>query len=327
MSSKIYYIVPDNIKPSWGLGVIYTHVRILLDHGFDAAIVHQKSPFKIKWLQINVPVLYWESKNFYLRKEDVLVVPEVMVGLKGLKKVDCTKVLFVQASSFLFDSLPPKVTHQELGFKGVIGIMPHMMPILQKYVQLPATMIPPFVADYCYKDPRQLHKRKNNILIFPKFQQQDYGIIHRIVSDKLASINKKGIWSRFSNDNWKLIEVKDKSHKEVAALMKEATFFISTNAFEAFNTSVAEAMAAGCINLCYEGFGPKDYLEDGKNAFVFQNNEAYALCEKLFTFLHNFEEMQEVFVALREHAYNTAGEYSVEKAKPAIADYFTNITK
>lgn len=67
--------------------------------------------------------------------------------------------------------------------------------------------------------------------------------------------------------------------------MKKAAFFIATNTFESFNASVVEAMAAGCINVCYEGFGPRDYLENNSNAFVFNNNEAYELCRHLFFLL------------------------------------------
>lgn len=319
---RIIFIVPDNTRPSWGLGVIYHYVSVLNKAGYDAYIMHQKKGFKLDWLSVKVPILYFEKSM--LEQSDMLIVPEVMTDIKGLKKMKCRKVLFVQATAFLFQSLPDDETHSSLGFKDAIGIMPHMISIIENFTHLKTKIIPPFIADYFYKKPEKLHERKKKILVYPKFQQQDYSIIRRVLRDKLEAINPSGLSSLFTK-GWEMVEVKDKTHKEVAELMQEAMFFISTNSFEAFNTSVPEAMAAGCINLCYEGFGPRDYLKDKENAFVFGNNEAYRLCTFLFELIDKFEENNGVFFKMRERAYETARQYTLTNAEQPITSYFKDM--
>lgn len=183
-TAKIFYLVPDNNRPSWGLGIIYHHVDMLRSVGFDAYLIHEKANFKVDWLSLNVPVLYW-NKQPEIKSYDILVVPEVMANLKGLKQLHCKKILFVQATSFLFEMLPEKESHLSLGFKKAIGTMPHMAPIIEEFISLKVDLIPPFVAEYFYKEEKTIDEREKIILIFPKFQQQDYGIIRRIIQDRL----------------------------------------------------------------------------------------------------------------------------------------------
>lgn len=317
---KIFYLVPDNNTPSWGVGIIYHHVLALNEGGFEAFLVHEKKGFKPDWLSVNVPTLYW-NVGFSIQPDDILVVPEVMVNVKELKKLKCRKMLFVQASSFLFEMLPEDETHLSLGFESALGIMPHMLTIIEQFTGLKVYMVPPFVAEYFYKDEAQLHEREKTILIFPKFHQQDFGIVRRLVHDKIETVNPSGITSVFKS-KWKLIVMKGKTHKQVAELMKEASFFIATNTFESFNASVVEAMAAGCISICYEGFGPRDYIRNGENAFVFLNNEAYQLVNKVYELIDSYEQQQFKLRTMRENGYKLAKSYNYQATKDQLIDLF-----
>ncbi len=317
---KIYYLAPDSNTPSWGLGIIYHHVLALNETGFNAFLIHEKSPFRLDWLDAKVPVLYWDQ-SVKINPEDVVVVPEVKVNLKGLKQLKCRKILFVQASSFLFEMLPDDETHLSLGFESAIGIMPHIMPIIEQFTGLKAQMVRPFIAPYFRKERSKLHERGKTILIFPKFHQQDFGIVKRVISDRLQQINPKGITGLFKS-KWKLVVLKGKTHKEVAKLMQEATFFIATNTFESFNASCVEAMAAGCVSICYEGFGPRDYMVNGKNAFVFPNNEAYQLSNFVFDLIDNYEAKADLIKEVRQAGYELADTYNYELTKAQLKDYF-----
>lgn len=323
--SRILYLAPDSNTPSWGLGIIYHHVLALNEAGFSAFLVHEKAGFKLDWLDTKVPVLYW-NQSPPIASHDILVVPEVMVNLKGLRKLKCRKILFVQASSFLFEMLPEDESHLSLGFESAIGIMPHMMPIIEQFTKLSADMVPPFVAPYFKKEENKLHDRKNTILIFPKFHQQDFGIVKRVLEDQLKEINPSGITSIFKS-KWKLIVLKGKTHKEVAELMKEATFFIATNTFESFNASCVEAMSAGCVCVCYEAFGPRDYMVNEKNAFTFPNNEAYKLSNHVIHLIQNFEQKQQQLNAIRCEGYKLSATYNYQETKGKLIGLFTQKLK
>lgn len=295
---------------------------MLLNAGYSAFLIHERANFKVDWLSLKLPVLYWDKRP-KIHSTDIVIVPEVMANLKGLKELPCKKILFVQATSFLFEMLPDKETHLSLGFEKAIATMPHMVAIIEEFTGLKVDLIPPFVADYFYKEEETLHEREKVIIIYPKFHQQDYSIIRRLIRDKLSQ-QKSSIFSNLLKRGWRLVEMKDKTHQQVAELMQKATFFIATNTFESFNVSVPEAMAAGCINICYEGFGPRDYLKNNVNAFVFANNEAYALCRHVFNLIDTFEHPPGILNSMRTEGRQTVNGFSRENTRQALLQYVEN---
>ncbi len=319
---KIYYLVTDNPKPSWGVGIIYHHVSLLVEHGYDAAVVHNVPGFNLNWLDLDVPVLYFNQVQF--NSDDCLVVPEVMGASYNYKKISCKKILFVQNLSYLFFGFTYERTYLSQGFSRSIVIMPHMKKVVQQYTGLPVDLIPPFVSDYFFKEQRSLSNRKKTLLIYPKSELQEYSlVIHILLSS--GYIYADNFINRNLTNCWRLLEMKGHSHVETSELMKGATFLITTNTFEAFNTSVPEAMASGCINVCYEAVGPADYLVDGENAFVFQNNQAIALAEKVVELIENYDHCEENLARMRLNAYKTASEYSKENMQTQLLDYFSSL--
>lgn len=55
---------------------------------------------------------------------------------------------------------------------------------------------------------------------------------------------------------------------EVAALLREADFFLDLSDYQAFGRTAAEAMACGCIALAPRLGGASDFIEDGVNGFL-----------------------------------------------------------
>ena len=53
---RIFYRVPDYAEPSWGVGLLYHHFRVLREAGFDARVLHRQAPFRLGWLDLDVPV-------------------------------------------------------------------------------------------------------------------------------------------------------------------------------------------------------------------------------------------------------------------------------
>ena len=319
---KIFYLCPDHNKLSWGVGIIYHHVSILVEAGFDAHILHQNKNFKIDWLELEVPIRSLES--FIPSGDDILVVPEFMAADPKIIKLNCRKVFFVQGLSLLFNGFDGSISHLSLGYKEAIIIMPHMEKVVREYTQIKPRLIPPFIADYFYKNPIKLNEREKIILLFPKQHQFEYSLLKQLIVSK-AGIKTNSFLNRLNKNNWRIIELRDQSHHEVADLMSRATFLLTTNTFEAFNTAVPEAMASGCINICYEAVGPADYLENMRNAFVFQNNRAIEMAEHTIDLIVNFEMYENELNNIRLNAYKTALNYSREKMKIELLDYFSSI--
>ena len=318
----ILYLTPDNPTPSWGIGVIYHHVKALNELGYKAYIVHQNQGFKLLWLNMDVPVKYtYEISNGSINEKDVLVVPEVMANDEFANKWNGKKILFIQASGWIFEKLPINKTHKQLGFSSVMVIMPHMIPIVEKFIELPVFMVPPMVADYFFDEPIN-RKREKSIVMYPKFNQIDFSIVNGLLRRKTGN-NK---FKKAIGIDWRIKLLQGLTHRQVAATFDTATFFISLNTFEALNTSVVEAMARGCIVFCYEGFGPRDFLKDGINAFVFGNNEPYQLVEKVYDVLDNPEKYNEQLKSIQNNALITAHEYTYDKMKQQLAKSLHHLT-
>jgi len=323
---RYIYFVTDNPKPSWGIGVIYHHVHELNKAGKNAFIMHQKKGFTINWLSLTTPVMYYSEEAGKLAASDTVIIPEVMMDLKGIEKIKCRKIIFIQNVFWLFVNMPAGETHKSLGFEKAMYIMPHILPVIKNRLELPGYLIPPFVADYFYKNIEELNKREKLIVAYPKFSNLDYGILVRFIKETIKKVNSKSVVGKLfnSSNQWKLLELSDKTHTEVAAIMQKAAFFINLNTFEAFNTSVPEAMAAGCLNICYEAFGPADFLINEENAFVYPNNHIYPLVQKVIDLITYYDSLHERLTVMRMQARNTADKYTLKDMVSPLIQYFDN---
>lgn len=318
----IYYYAPDNDRPSWGLGMIYYHVWLLNKNQIPAYIIHNKRPFKVSWLNLDIPIQYIEDNTLKILPEDTLVIPEFHASDTVFKKYKCRKIVFVQNAFYILDGLKGGKTYEDIGLDSVFYYMPHLKNALSQITTLPLYETPPFIAPYYYLNNEQ-SKRKKRILIYPKFENRDYNILTYILKKNLNLSPKNKIQKFFSSANqWELVELKGLKHHEVAKQMQEATFFISLNTNEAFNSAVPEAMAAGCINLCYEGYGPRDFLKNNENAFVFQNNYIYEMAEKLTDLITNFDNHQRLLSSIQQQAFSTANNYSIKNLEKALTAFF-----
>ena len=317
----IYYYVPAQNRPSWGAGMIYYHVWLLNKNNIPAYVLHDTKPFKLSWLTLDVPFRYINS-GARLQNEDILVIPEYYVDLPQLSKFACKKIVFVQNAFYIFDGLKNAKCYEDAGISQVFYYMPHLKKILQQITSLPLYETPPFIASYFYSEEKN-NKRKKTILLYPKFDNRDYNILKRMLTDKLGIKGKTTFQKLFlKSSEWELAELKNKSHQAAAEEMKNTVFFISLNTTEAFNSSVPEAMAAGCINICYEGVGPADFLENNKNAFVFSNNHIYLMVEKIAELVNNYDRMQEKLSAMRTAARVTADRYTIANLEDQLIRFF-----
>jgi glycosyltransferase involved in cell wall biosynthesis len=258
-----------------------------------------------------------------LGKNDILVIAEVEADKMVLHRWNCKKIVFVQNAFYIYEGLERGLDYRELGFSDVFYYMPHLKHVLNLVTDLPLTEMPPFIAPHFF-EPYDESKRKRQILLYPKFRDKEYDILKRLLQRHLK-LKKDGFFSRFSKGNtdaWELIELKGKTHKEVSVAMSKAMFFVSQNTTEAFNSSVPEAMSRGCINFCYEGVGPADFLENGSNAFVFHNHHVYQLAESLIDTIHRFDELATRLGEMRHSAKQLADSYRIDPLNEALLDFF-----
>lgn len=310
--SRIHYLIPDYDQPSWGTALLYEHVRMLGEMGFDARGIHQRAPFRLGWMDHDVPIVHLDTLEETPADHDLLVVPEVLAATAAELPWRCRRIVFVQGSFLIARGLDGAGGYDEMGFEAALAVLPHVARIVEEHFGLPATVVPPFVAPYFFLGPEEIRARGRSrtilLAVKPEYRRAgfpDYDLFTTLLRRRLDR-----------GDGWRLLELSGLQHTEVARLMADAAFLVNLNSHEAFNSTVPEAMAAGCVPLCYDAFGGRDFLSDGENAFVFPNHYVYPLTEKLLELMdragpHDLE-------AMRLQGRETAGRFTREGTHSAL---------
>lgn len=273
---RIHYLVADYDRPSWGTALLYEHVRILRELGFDARVIHERSPFRLSWMDHDVPISYLDALDETPGEDDLLVVPETLAAPAAKLPWRCRRIVFVQNSFLVARSLEGASGYPELGYEAAFAVLPHVARVVEEHCGLAAEVVPPFVAPYFFRDPDEARPRSRTVLLTVKPEHRaagfpDYDLFTTILARRLR--------------DWRLVELEGLRHQEVARLMADAAFLVNLNTHEAFNSTVPEAMAAGCVPLCYDAFGGQDFLIDEQNAFVFPNHHVYPLIGRLLALM------------------------------------------
>jgi len=303
--------------PSWGIGMLYTHVRLLRDAGIDAFVLHDRYPFRPRWLSMNVPRVYLNRRLFRPLPEDIVVVPEVEAcgnqkrpeSSRRMAEIECRRLVFVQGSSLILRGLGGAKNYSELGYEGVIAVLPHIQAILQTHFEAGSVVIPPCIAPYFFAADFS-SERKRQIVICHKQGSEDFPALSKFLRRRLPELG------------WRLLEIHGKTHRQVARIMKESALHISVNCQESFNATVPEAMAAGCVVICYEAFGPRDFLRDGRNAWVFPNHHLYPLLEHTLEIIRNYDRMRTPIAKMRKSGSATARRFTEQETQQALLRYF-----
>ena len=327
---KVFFIVPDYDSPSWGIGMLYHLANMTHDIGLSVSILKlQKNLKKPLWIDCKAIISSLPSIKHSLSIDDIFIVPEVMVTDKDIVNLPGRKICLIQGSVLIPIGLKTYEDYQSLGYERVITTMPHISHVVQSFWPIDTSIISPFVADYFFEsdDVLDIWKRKRQILLFPKpgYTEAgyfDYQIALNLLTRKILEINDN-TWE--DSKKWKVIEIRNLSHKEVAKLMAQSCFLVNTNCFESFNATVPEAMATGCIPFCYEAFGGKDFLIDEMNAFVFRNNYIYPMLNGLISIVKDFENEIERLLIIQDNGIATAMRYTKKRTKVELIAFYNKM--
>jgi hypothetical protein len=308
---RVLYYVCDTNVPSWGIGMIYTHVRLLCANGIDAAVLHNQPGFRPEWMGFDAPRLYRRDASFRIHPDDLLVVPEVHAAEPDALNLTRRRIVFVQASSYIASGLGNAKSYRELGYRRAIAIMPHVREILERHYGMAAPVIPPCVAPYFFGgESKRVAARKRQVVLCAKAGCRDFPIVRQMLRSRVRALG------------WSVVELKDKPHRYVARIFRQAAIHVNVNCQESFNATVPEAMAAGCIPVCYEAFGGRDYLRDGENACVLPTHHAYPLVERTLQLMTTWDAKERHLRRLQRGGQATARRYTEALTEKALVAYF-----
>jgi len=310
----IYYLIADHPEPSWGTGMLYEHVRLLREHGYDACVLHHWAPYRPGWRELEVPVRYLDEPGFSPTADDVVVVPEVLAGSAAAHRHPWRRWVFVQGSFLILRGMEGAVDYKALGYEAAMAVLPHVARVVERHFGIAAEIVPPFVAPYFFAPGERPRERR--VLLAVKEGYRLAGIPDGAIASALLGKELAG------RPGWSLVPLEGYTHREVAELMQTSLFLVNVNSHESFNTTVPEAMAAGCIPICYEAVGGRDFLRDGENAVVFPNQDVYQLVERVCEMIDGIGRID--LERLRAGGRSTAAGYRPEITAEALGRFFAS---
>jgi hypothetical protein len=311
----IYYLIADYAAHSWGNGIIYEHVRILREAGFEACALHHALWFRPQWLELDIPFRYVEEPGFAPAKDDVVVVPEVLAASDVVQQHPWRKIIFVQGTFLIFRGLKEHRDYAELGYEQAMAVLPHPAHVVERHFGVRAHLVPPFIAPYFFEPPEV--PRETRVLYAWKEGYRALGIPDQEIALRLL---EKEIARR---PEWRLVRLEGFTHAEVAALMRSSMYLVNVFSHEAFNTTVPEAMAAGCVAVCYDGGGIRDVLRAEENAIVFPNQSVYELVERVCELMDHPDE--QLLERLRKGGRETAESFNPQRTAAALLEFFQRV--
>ena len=268
-----------------------------------------------------MPVAHLDALDREPSSTDLVVVPEVIAAQAARLPFAWRRVVFVQGSFLIPGGLDGAADYRGLGYERALAVLPHVATVVERHFGVGADVVPPFIAPYFFRDAAAIREQpRRRIVLFvmkPEYRRvgfPDYDIFMLLARERFADRAGRGPHRR------RLATGRARRHA-VARPGGRAdgggSFLVNLNSHEAFNTTVPEAMAAGCIPICYDAFGGHDFLVDGENAFVFPNHHVYPLVEKTLAVTGDGAE-DGTLLAMRLRARDSAGRYDVARTRDAL---------
>lgn len=84
------------------------------------------------------------------------------------------------------------------------------------------------------------------------------------------------------------------SREDFEQLFQKADLYVSTSLSDSTSVSLLEAMASGLLPVVTDIPGNREWIEDGKNGFLFPFGNYQALAEKIIWIINNFKETEKL---------------------------------
>ncbi len=113
------------------------------------------------------------------------------------------------------------------------------------------------------------------------------------------------------------------SDEKLNELYNQATVFVQTSYHEGFSLPPLEAMASGCPVITTDSHGNRDYIEDGKNCIVVEQDNILALEQAIARVVGDLKLQQK----LSKNALKTAKQYDWDNVTRQLAEFYATVAE
>lgn len=245
----IYFLTPDEARPSGGIRQIYLMVDLLCDLGHEATVFHGTSGFRCGWFENDTPVV---ARPFLdLRRGDILVVPEY----DGARKRErCRDAAIVQLNqnhfrTFINSGFEDSWSGAYPGWPNAKAVLVTSEAIRRFMTAALRTPLPIYTTRVVVDSSSFVPGRKRKLIaLMPRKRRHEAEAV-------VQMIHRSGL------QGWEIATIDQMAHGAVAEVLAEAAIFLSFSSAEGFGLPPAEAMAAGCYVIGYTGDGGREFMD------------------------------------------------------------------
>jgi hypothetical protein len=244
----IYFLTPDDARPSGGIRQAYLMVDVLRELGYDASVFHGTPGFRCQWFENGTPIV---ARPFLeLEPGDLLVVPEYRGGLQRARCGDAAVVVLNQNHfrTFLGAGFADTWPGDYPGWPNAKAVLATSEAI-RRFMQL------------ALRAPLPVHSVRvvvDGERFVPAPKQRKIALLYRKRRPEAESVAQ--LLAR-TLPGWRIEPIGEVHQDAVARALGDAAIFLSFSAQEGFGLPPAEAMAAGCYVVGFTGDGGREFMD------------------------------------------------------------------
>ncbi|MGE0724806.1 MAG: glycosyltransferase [Alphaproteobacteria bacterium] len=307
---RIHYLAHDTERPTGGMVMIYAHVAALRRHGFDAVVVQERTGFRPRWFDADVPILYGD-RPLEVRAEDALVIPETHEsGLRWAARRTARRIVFCQNHYYAAVLVDAVGDWRAFGVEQVLCSSRPIAEFVNTRFRWPAPVVVPCVVDPTRFLPRP---KSLSVAFMPQKRPVEAALIRLGLSERHP---------RHADVAFRRLE--RASQDEVSSALGEAAVFLSLAHHEGLGLAALEAMAAEALVVGFHGGGGRDYASDANGSWA-EDGEVDRCVDLLADALDRFKAGDPSVQAMRSAGRATVARYSGAAMEEALVGFWRAI--
>jgi len=304
---RIIYLLKNNPAPVGGTAVIYEHVEMLADNGYDAYISMLKMPDRDLY-QSRAPLLIHQGKVVW-KNTDIFVFPETFPDLiHAFKNAPVRKIMFCQNQY----NLPFMIGSQQDFFAEYLvdGLIISSEAIRKFILDIYGLADIPYIPYSIDSNIFYSKEKKRQIAYMPRKLPRNAIFLESVF---------KRLYPEYSQIPW--VRIDGVSREAAAAVLAESEIFLSLSYQESFGLPPLEAMASGCLVAGYHGDGGREYMNE-RNGWWADASDWRTCVDGLASALKLIDEGGERLYQMKQELAKTVSQYSPERTKEALLKFW-----
>ena len=113
--------------------MLYEHVRLLRELGYDACVLHHHAPYRPAWRELEVPVRYLDEPGFAADRRRPGGGARGAGRQRGRAAHPWRRVVFVQGSFLILRGWRAPPTTAALGYEAAMAVLPHVARVVERH--------------------------------------------------------------------------------------------------------------------------------------------------------------------------------------------------